>query len=672
MRLASLIAREHHACWLTAAVFMIEPLSTLRELRGTFLAAPACEVPRLWKRMSGLLKEVIQAGQTEEAAATLRTALAGADWDYTMAQSAHRIRRELEGLSPASQPKIRLAILGSFTTKQLLDLIDLFLYAAGVEATFYEANYGVFRQEILDPGSGLREFKPETIFLATTWRDLGHRPPAHAGAAEVTKTVEEASREWLGLWQKAREDLGCQIIQNNFALPAWRSYGNHEARHSSSLGRFLMLMNRAFSDAAPPYVVVHDVDHLAALAGRWRWDDARFYHQAKLPCDPECLVDYARSVVSIIAAQLGLAKKCLVLDLDNTLWGGVVGDDGIGGIRLGQGDPEGEAFLEFQNYVRGLRERGVILAVCSKNERATAEAVFREHPEMALRREDIACFVANWDDKPSNLRTIAKELNLGLDSLVFVDDNPAERAVVRQLVPEVAVPELPADVTGYIRVLEQHRYFQVLSIGAEDLQRTQFYQADASRKAAQSSVADMDSFLRSLEMVARIGPITSATLERSAQLIQRSNQFNLTTRRRSAADLSRLLQSPEWVTQTVSLADRFGDNGLISVVLARSNGHALEIDTWLMSCRVLKRGVEQMALNHLVSFAQKHGLQVVRGEYIPTSKNALVEAHYAGLGFTQTGKDADGKTRWELLVSTPSKPLTTFIKEMEDHGQITR
>ena len=584
-------------------------------------------------------------------------------------QTLQRIRQQLRGKSTDARHRVKLAILGSFTTKQLAGFIDLFLFAAGVEAEIYEGEYGVFRQDIFDIQSELHQFAPQILFLATTWRDLARHPDYSGDATEVSRVVEAEYAEWAALWQKANQDMACQIIQNNFTLPPWRSFANHETRQAGSPARYVALVNQTLANAAPPYVTIHDVDYLASLAGRWRWDDPRFYHNAKLPCDPESLVDYAHSVASVVAAQLGLAKKCLVLDLDNTLWGGVIGDDGVGGIRLGQGDPAGEAFLDFQKYAQSLRRRGILLAVCSKNQHETAWDAFEKHPEMALRHADFSCFMANWNDKAANLRAIAQQLNIGVDSLVFVDDNPAERAIVRQLAPEVAVPELPEDVTGYIRAIEQHRYFQVLSVGAEDFQRTAFYQADQARREVQSSAADIDTFLRSLEMKARIGPIHAATLERSAQLIHRSNQFNLTTRRRSVAEITLLLEDSSWITRTISLADRFGDNGLISVLLARVQDDALQIDTWLMSCRVLKRGVEPFLLNHLCLAARERGLSVIRGEYIPSPKNSLVRDHYAGLGFCQTGEMAGGTTQWEFRLSPEWKPMKTFIQEDATYGQ---
>jgi FkbH-like protein len=385
-----------------------------------------------------------------------------------------------------------------------------------------------------------------------------------------------------------------------------------------------------------------------------------------MPCAPAYLVDYAHSVASILSAQAGVGKKCLVLDLDNTLWGGVIGDDGLGGIRLGQGDPGSEAFSAFQKFIKALRTRGVILAVCSKNDESTAREAFEKHAEMDLRLEDISCFVANWDDKATNIRKIAQRLDIGLNSMVFVDDNPAERAIVRQLLPEVSVPELPADPSGYIWAVEKHRYFQVVSLSSEDLRRTDLYRANEARLDAQSSTQSIDEFLASLEMVARVAPIDATNLERSVQLINRSNQFNLTTRRYSSGEVLAMLQDPAWITRTVSLADRFGDNGLICVLLGRVAGEALSIDTWLMSCRVLKRGVELFLLEQILAIARARGLKRIVGEYIPTAKNALVRDHYRTLGFTQVWDAENGHTKWELAADGAELPSRTHIRLMPE------
>lgn len=592
--------------------------------------------------------------------------------DYTTANSLCRIRDRLRDNSALPGRSIKIAVLGNFTTQQLAALLDLYLCAESVKAEFYQADYGTLRQEILDPDSGLHKFKPDFVLIATTWRDLQYRPEFSDDSGAVKQKVEREVADWAKLWHLAQQRLGCQVIQNNFDAPPWRTLANLECRHPAGFGRYIGRVNDSLQDAAPPFVTIHDIDHLAACWGRWEWGDERYFHQAKLPCSPEHLVDYAHSLASLVLAQLGLGKKCLVLDLDNTLWGGVIGDEGLGGIRLGQGDPESEAYIAFQRYLKALRQRGVILAVCSKNTDSIAREVFEKHPEMVLRLDDISCFMANWDDKATNLARIAKELNIGLNSLVFVDDNPAERSIVRQLRPEVAVPEMPEDPANYVRALDRHRYFQAIALSAEDLKRTDFYRADAARQTLESSADDLNSFLVSLELVAQCGPIVPATLERSVQLINRSNQFNLTTKRYSNADVLAVMEDPNWITFTVSLQDRFGDNGLISVLLARIEGNVLVIDTWLMSCRVLKRNVEQFLLNKVVATARARGLSRIAGDYIPTQKNGLVRDLYATLGFTPKSSDETGTTHWQLDVDSNWQPLQNFIRENASHDSSSK
>jgi FkbH-like protein len=631
-----------------------------------FIACAAAE-PAVGAEMSAWVKAELKAGRHEPLAEAFpRLVMHGLD--YTTATSLSRTLGKLRERVPGMlQRTVKIAVLGGFTTHQLVDLLRLQLAAGRVDAEVYEADYGTIRQEILDADSGLYAFRPDVVIVATTWRDLGHRPELSDDRPAVQAKVEAELADWTLLWRTLHERLGCQIVQNNFEAPPWRALGNLDGRHPGGLRRFISLTNHALHDAAPPYVTIHDLEHLAAAWGLWEWGDERFYHHAKLPCPPEHLVDYAHSLASLVLSQLGLGKKCLVLDLDNTLWGGVIGDDGMAGIRIGQGDPESEAYVSFQRYVKALQRRGVILAVCSKNTESIAREPFEKHQEMVLRLDDISCFVANWDDKATNIARIARELNIGTSSLVFVDDNPVERSIIRRLCPDVAVPELPADPAYYVRALDRHRYFEAAAISAEDLQRTHYYRADSARQALESSVEDLDAFLRSLHLVARIGSVTDATLERGVQLINRSNQFNVTTKRYANADLLRMMASPAWVTRTVSLQDRFGDNGLISVLLAEQRGDALAIDTWLMSCRVLKRGVERMLLNQLVAAARQRGVARLLGLYIPTAKNGLVREHYAGLGFAPLPAapgDAEGTTHWELRIDGDWQPLSHFIEEV--------
>ena len=634
---------------------------SMNELIENFMATGGHHEPTTTELLAWLKGE-IRAGNLENLAEILPR-LVRPDLDYTLAIAIHRLFKRVRQGRPASAPNVKIAVLGSITTPQIVDLLDLYLQAGRLSPHFYESDYGVIHQEFLDPTSGLHRFKPDFVLILTSWRDLGPRPQVTDGREEAKRCVDQEVARWTILWEIARRQLGCQVIQTNFARPAWRAMANLDASHPAGLSRFITLVNLELADAATPGVTIYDLDQRAAAVGRWQWNDDRFYYEAKLPCSPEHMVDYAYGLASLVLAQRGAVRKCLALDLDNTLWGGVIGDDGLSGICLGQGDPRGEAFVEFQRYVRALRQRGVILAVCSKNEEAIAREAFEKHPEMVLRLDDFSCFIANWDDKATNLARIARDLNIGLDSVVFFDDNPAERSIVRRLRPEVAVPEVPDDPSQFIRVLDQARYFELIVISTEDLKRTESYRADSQREELAASLGDLDEFLRSLEMQARIEPVNPANLERSAQLINRSNQFNLTTRRYTSADLLEISQKADWITRTVSLRDRFGDTGLISVLLARVEGQSLVLDTWLMSCRVLKRGVERLLLNHVVRVARERGLKLLVGEYIPTPKNGLVRDHYPTLGFTHADASTQEVSRWELRIDGSRNPLVHFIQE---------
>jgi FkbH-like protein len=632
---------------------------TLRDALERFLGAPAAERAASLRALLAALKLGLAHGDGEGVAAALRRAVVPG-LDFTSAQGLLSVYRRLRARAPAAA-KVKVAVLGGFTTHQLTELLDLHLFAAGLPAELHEADYGVLRQEILDPASPLYEQRPDFVLLLPTWRDLSHVPELAADRARVAELVAREVAEWRALWDTLHARLPCQIVQDNFAPPPWRTLANHEMSHPASLARFAALVNRELHEQAPGWVTIHDVDELAASIGRRAFHQERFWHHAKLPCAPECLVDYAHGLASVIAAHRGLAKKCLVLDLDNTLWGGVIGDDGLAGIRVGQGDGESEAFRAVQAYAKALQQRGVILAVCSANDEATARDAFTSHPGMVLRLDDISCFVANWNSKADNIATIAERLEIGRDGIVFLDDDPLQRTLVRRMLPEVLVPELPPDPAEWITALERYRCFQTVALGAEDLARTASYRANAQRHEALAAAGNVDDFLAALDMVARVAPVDATTLDRTVQLVQKTNQWNLTTRRHAAARVAAIAASPDWVTRTVSLRDRYGDNGLISVLLAERTGDALAIDTWLMSCRVLRRGVERVLLNDLLATACALGVRKIRGEYVPTAKNGLVAQHYPTLGFIETARHEDGRVEWELDVAS-AQPHATFIR----------
>jgi FkbH-like protein len=446
----------------------------------------------------------------------------------------------------------------------------------------------------------------------------------------------------------------------NFMLPARHDLGPYRARTLGADWTFRKWVNLELGLGAPPYLHICDLEFMAHRHGGLRARDERAWFETKQPCAPTLLPDLAREVAHIVAHLWRAPKKVLVLDLDNTLWGGVVADDGIEGIEIGDTSPRGEAFKAFQKYIASLKQRGVLLAVASKNDFAKAEAVFRQHPEMVLKMDDFVSFKANWEPKSDNIRQMAFDLNLGLDSFVFVDDNAAETEIVRQFAPEVATIQLGVDPSAYVGQLQDCRLFEPRSITVEDAGRTTQYRANVQREQLQASVTDMGAYLASLEMEGAIGDFTAVDVPRLAQLINKSNQFNLTTRRRTEAELQELMKDPAFSCFSVRLKDKFGDHGLISIVIARVEGKIMTIDTWLMSCRVLKRGVEEEVLNELVRRATGRGCLMLEGLYLPTAKNEMVRDFYGRMGFRIVHED-DSSRRFELPTGD-YQPRSTKIK----------
>jgi FkbH-like protein len=584
--------------------------------------------------------------------------------DGVIDDPAVRATLPLPGLTP-----FRLAILSSHTVDHLTPAIRVSGLQRRLALSVHVAPYGQYRQSLLADDPQLAAFAPQLILLALDARDTPIDLPFEASQAEVDAAVAARVNELRNLWRRARERFTAQVVQQTFIPVDPPLFGSFEALVPASPMAVIERLNSAIrSAAAEEGVLLLDLAWQArglndehGLADPVRW------HQGKQLISPLLAPFYGDLVARIAAAAAGQSRKCLVLDLDNTLWGGVIGDDGVDGIQLGEGSPTGEAFLTFQRYAAQLGRRGVILAVCSKNDMAVAEGAFENHPEMAIKRSDIACFVANWNDKAGNLRHIAKTLNIGLDSLVFVDDNPAERSIVRRELPEVAVPELPEDIANYPAVVGAAGYFEAVSFTADDAARAQSYALNAERAAALEQATDMEGYLQSLDMTMVVSPIGAAELPRATQLTNKTNQFNLTTRRYTEPEVAEIAGDPAAVAVALRLRDRFGDNGVISVVMARPDpaldeGELL-IDTWLMSCRVLGRQVEQATLGVLSQAAESRGAKALIGEYRPTAKNGMVAGHYARLGFkpveAPAGADANA-TFWRYDLPAESPPH--FIK----------
>ncbi|MBS0561179.1 MAG: HAD-IIIC family phosphatase [Proteobacteria bacterium] len=574
--------------------------------------------------------------------------LAAARLDFVQTATLDRLLARALATPDRHLRPLRIALLGSSTLAHLEPALRVAGFRRGLALSVHRGGYGQYRQDLETPSPALAAFAPDTVLLALDAAHLAAGADPGLDAAAARALAARSVDSLIRCWRRARALWGAQVIQQTaLASAAVPLLGANEPRLPGAPAALLAAINALLPDAAASEGVdLLALDAAAARDGLFAWHDPALWHRAKQEVSPAAAPAYGELAARLLAARAGLSAKCLVLDLDNTLWGGVIGDDGLEGIRLGQGSAEGEAFAAFQSYARDLSRRGVILAVVSKNDEAAALAPFDHHPDMVLRRADIACFVANWNDKPGNLRMVADRLNIGLDALAFADDNPFERALVRRELPMVAVPELPDDPALYARAIADSGCFEAVAITEDDRARTAAYRADAARAALRETETDLDGYLESLGMVLRWRRFDRTGLPRIVQLINKTNQFNLRTRRYSDAEAEALIADNASLALQLRLSDRFGDNGVIGVVIGKRADDALFLDTWLMSCRVLGRGVERATLNLLASEAGRMGAGALVGEYRPTPRNAMVRGHYAGLGFAQAGAEDDGAETW--------------------------
>jgi FkbH-like protein len=562
--------------------------------------------------------------------------------------------------------EVRIAILGGSTTSEIVEFLELLLLDQDIRPIFYQSEYNrYFEEAVIDPAR-LIEFKPQIVYLHTSSVNIQEFPPLSASEADHNAHVSTEAGRYVAIWNALEKAIGCVVVQNNFELPSSRILGNLDSVNPAGHTRFVHSLNAEFARyaATRPKLLINDLDSIAATLGLDHFHDPKRWFSYKLISTPAASLEVARSVAAIVTSIYGRARKCLVLDLDNTLWGGVIGDDGVDNIKIGRETAEGEAYTAFQQYCLQLRERGVLLAVCSKNSPEIARQGF-EHPESVLKPEHFAAFRVNWEPKHENIKAVASDLNIGLDSLVFLDDNPAEREIVSAQLPMVAVPNLGDDVSNFIRVLQRERYFEPVTLSAEDLGRASQYQSNRSRSEAQSQFASYGEYLDSLEMSAEIAPFRSVYLDRITQLINKTNQFNLTTRRYTLSEVERLSSDPGHITVYGKLKDKFGDNGLVSVIIGRRERDALHIDVWLMSCRVIKRDMELAMFDALVAACREQGIKEIVGSYSPSPKNAMVKDHYQQLGFHRVRESQGGESVWRLPVEAHSSPRNKHITVKE-------
>ncbi len=561
-----------------------------------------------------------------------------------------------QGRSLAPLAPFKLGVIGNGT----LDLIGPALVASGarhgLDLQCVTVPYGAAVQEAVSPDSALNRAGCDAVLIALDYRGLPLRS-SQVDIAGAERSVGDSVALITAIRQGLREASGARCIVQTLAPPPEALFGSLDRQVPGAMRRLVEIFNTELAASLDGGDVLFDVAALAQTVGLSAWHSPVQWNMAKLPFAGDCLPIYAEHAARLAAAMRGKGGRCLILDLDNTLWGGVIGDDGVEGIILGEGDGTGEAFLSIQRMALALRERGVVLAVSSKNDEANARKPFQEHPEMLLKEDHIAVFKANWQDKAGNIRAIAEELSLGLDAMVFLDDNPVERGLIRRELPQVMVPELPEDPALYARTLAAAGYFEAVAVSDEDRKRADFYQTNAKREQAKVAATDLEGYLRSLEMEMTVQPFDAVGRSRIVQLINKSNQFNLTTRRYDQPDIEAFELDQSVLTLQVRLSDIYGDNGMISVMICRPRAADVwEIDTWLMSCRVLGRGVERMVLNEVLLHARDRGIKTLVGVYRPTERNGMVRDHYEGLGFTRLSETEGGETEW-VLSSTAEFPL---------------
>lgn len=599
----------------------------------------------------------LRSGRAEEALTLLRSIAAPQDSFARLSQCARVSRAIAPAL--ADLPTLRLAVIAGATVDPLLDFLGLWLLLAGFKLEVYNGPYNTWRQQAMDPTAGLDAFRPDLVWLFLTARNLsldvaptdGDAAPEDAALRGVLSAVEQLVLR-----------LNVPVFVNNAEWPAHRVLGNLDGGVVQGVAARIARYNQGLLKGLPAGCTVFDLSHQAASFGLNRWEDARLWFHSKHPFALDAFGSVAFAGAQLIAASKGRSKKCIVLDLDNTLWGGVVGDDGPEGIRIGAtGGAVGEAFAAFQLFLKALSRRGIALAVCSKNDDRLAREPFLTRAEMILGLDDFAMFVANWSNKADNLRAIAATLNIGTDALVFVDDNPAERAQVRAELPEVAVVEMPADPSDFVSALAAGHWFETLALSDEDRLRAKAYRDNAARSQALEGASDLGSYLRDLDMHAKWGLADASRLPRMAQLLAKTNQFQLTGRRYAESELAALAtDSSHWVGW-FSLRDRFGEHGLISTVVVRIEGPIALIDAWAMSCRVFSRGMEDLIFSIVQREMAQRGCAQLLGQYVASPKNGVVSSLYERLGGRRI--TAQGETRWQFDLPSSGLPAACFITE---------
>jgi len=543
-----------------------------------------------------------------------------------------------------------IAILGGSTTSEIKNILEIFLLNRGIKPSFYESGYGRYYEDSVFQNNELDEFKPDVIYIHTTSMNILSFPEMNYCESQVNDLFSAEMEKYKHIWNSLRR-YDCAIIQNNFDLPLDRALGNLDCSDIHGKTYFINMINMEFSKYSREIdnLYINDINYLSSYLGLRVWFDKSLWYQAKYALSMESIPELVFNLEKILNAIFGQSKKCLVLDLDNTCWGGVIGDDGLNNICIGTETAVSESFTAFQKYVKELKQRGVTLSVNSKNDLHNAQEGFK-HPDSVLNLDDFSSFRANWNPKFQNILDIAKELNIGTDSMVFIDDNPAERDLVSSQIPDVSIPNVGDDVIHFVEHLDRNGYFEQVSLSQEDMNRTLYYRMNRKRSQEQSAFKSYDDFLEALDMVAEIKPFSSIYLDRITQLTNKTNQFNLTTKRYTVDEIKSIKECNDYIKLYGRLSDKYGDNGLISGIVGRLNGRTLHIDLFFMSCRVLKRQMEFAIFDELVDICKKRNVVEIIGYYFKSRKNNIVSDLYKELGFSLIEKNGENST-WLLNVN---------------------
>ena len=588
------------------------------------------------------------------------------DSDYILKKK-RSLKKEL--LSSGNERiKKRIAVLGGSTTNEIVNILELFLLNYGIEPEFYQSEYKKYWEDAVFGNEVLDSFRPDIVFIHTTSENItGYRFDMSASKEETEKRLNEQYRHFEEVWKAVKNKFGCPVIQNNFEMPFYRMLGNSDFSDYRGKINFISRLNEKFALYAQnsENFYINDINYISACFGLEKWHDRSAWYMYKYAFSTSAIPEFSFNLANIIKSIFGKNKKMFVLDLDNTLWGGVIGESGQQGIEIGSETGVAEGYTEFQKYIKNHKQLGVLLAVNSKNDYENAISGLT-HPDSVLSPDDFILIKANWESKDRNIEEIADEISVLPESFVFADDNPAERNIVSEQIRGIAVPEING-IEDYIKVIDRNGYFEMTSHTADDEKRNEMYRANAQRIQSEKTFSDYGEYLESLDMNAVIDKFDEVSLSRITQLTNKSNQFNLTTRRYTLSEIKAVSSDESYIKLYGRLTDRFGDNGIVSVVIGRTENDSLHIDVWLMSCRVLKRDMEYAMLDRLTEICKSRGITRIYGYYFKTAKNSMVKNLFSDYGFKKLTEEENGNSSYVLEISGYQKK-NRYIKVNTNGG----